>query len=65
MYNFPLISNTEDSFVKRVDYEMQPKAGFLSLADELRFYILSFLSYQDILRCTSVSHNHIDMSLLS
>ncbi|KAG1727726.1 hypothetical protein EDB19DRAFT_189337 [Suillus lakei] len=40
--------------VKRVDHEMGPEAGFLSLAEELRFYILSFLSCRDILRCTSV-----------
>ncbi|KAG1727733.1 hypothetical protein EDB19DRAFT_2028167 [Suillus lakei] len=33
---------------------MKPAAGFLSLAEELRFYILSFLSCRDILRCTSV-----------
>ncbi|KAG2121430.1 hypothetical protein DEU56DRAFT_95585 [Suillus clintonianus] len=33
---------------------MKPKAGFLSLAEELRLYILSFLSCRDILRCTSV-----------
>ncbi|KAG2347339.1 hypothetical protein BDR05DRAFT_652298 [Suillus weaverae] len=30
------------------------KAGFLSLPEELRFYILSFLLYRDLLRCTSV-----------
>ncbi|KAG1860348.1 hypothetical protein F4604DRAFT_1905970 [Suillus subluteus] len=40
--------------VKRVDYEMKPKAGFLSLAEELLFYILSLLPCRDILRCTSV-----------
>ncbi|KAG2156916.1 uncharacterized protein EDB93DRAFT_1126489 [Suillus bovinus] len=28
--------------------------GFLALAEELQSYILSFLPYQDILRCTSV-----------
>ncbi|KAG1720374.1 hypothetical protein EDB19DRAFT_574829 [Suillus lakei] len=31
-----------------------PKAGFLSLAEELQLYILRFLPYRDILRCTSV-----------
>ncbi|KAG2138325.1 hypothetical protein DEU56DRAFT_340379 [Suillus clintonianus] len=41
--------------VKRVAYhEMKHKAGFLSLTEELHFYILSFLSCRDILRCTSV-----------
>ncbi|KAG1862381.1 hypothetical protein C8R48DRAFT_709725 [Suillus tomentosus] len=30
------------------------KVGFLSLAEEQYFYILSFLPYRDILRCTSV-----------
>ncbi|KAG2138343.1 hypothetical protein DEU56DRAFT_945374 [Suillus clintonianus] len=34
--------------------EMQPKSGLLSLAQELQFYILSFLPCRDILRCTSV-----------
>ncbi|KAG1775216.1 hypothetical protein EV702DRAFT_452445 [Suillus placidus] len=33
---------------------MQPKTSFLSLARELLCYILSFLPYQNILRCTSV-----------
>ncbi|KAG1748900.1 uncharacterized protein EDB91DRAFT_1344627 [Suillus paluster] len=33
---------------------MKSKAGFLSLAEELQFYILSFLPYRDILHCTSV-----------
>ncbi|KAG2141180.1 uncharacterized protein EDB93DRAFT_1338677 [Suillus bovinus] len=33
---------------------MQPKTGFLSLVQELGFYILSFLPCRDILRCTSV-----------
>ncbi|KAG2740556.1 hypothetical protein P692DRAFT_201797013 [Suillus brevipes Sb2] len=33
---------------------MKPETGFLSLAEELRFYILSFLSCRDILRCASV-----------
>jgi hypothetical protein len=36
---------------------MQPETGFLSLAEELRIYILSFLSCRDILRCTSVGCN--------
>ncbi|KAG2151234.1 uncharacterized protein EDB93DRAFT_305364 [Suillus bovinus] len=40
--------------VERVDYAIKPKAGFLSLAQELRFYVLSFLPCRDILRCTSV-----------
>jgi hypothetical protein len=35
---------------------MNPKAEFFSLVDELRFYILSFLPWQDILRCASVSY---------
>ncbi|KAG2138340.1 hypothetical protein DEU56DRAFT_901314 [Suillus clintonianus] len=35
-------------------HEMQPKSGFLSLAQELQLYILSFLPCRDILRCTSV-----------
>ncbi|KAG2072257.1 hypothetical protein BDR04DRAFT_1096840 [Suillus decipiens] len=34
--------------------DMRPQAEFLALVDELRFYILSFLPWQDILRCTSV-----------
>ncbi|KAG2738656.1 hypothetical protein P692DRAFT_20956846, partial [Suillus brevipes Sb2] len=33
---------------------MKAKVGFLSLAEELKFYILSFLPSRDILRCTSV-----------
>ncbi|KAG1760924.1 hypothetical protein EDD22DRAFT_47872 [Suillus occidentalis] len=33
---------------------MKPETSFLSLAEELRIYILSFLSCRDILRCTSV-----------
>ncbi|OAX41013.1 hypothetical protein K503DRAFT_768069 [Rhizopogon vinicolor AM-OR11-026] len=33
---------------------MKSKAGFLSLAEELKSYILSFLPWQDILRCVSV-----------
>ncbi|KIK33665.1 hypothetical protein CY34DRAFT_691246 [Suillus luteus UH-Slu-Lm8-n1] len=33
---------------------MKPETGFLSLAEELRSYILSFLSCRDILRCASV-----------
>ncbi|KAG2129476.1 hypothetical protein DEU56DRAFT_982337 [Suillus clintonianus] len=33
---------------------MKPKAGFLSLAEELQFYILISLPYRDILRCSSV-----------
>ncbi|KAG1746019.1 uncharacterized protein EDB91DRAFT_138725 [Suillus paluster] len=33
---------------------MKPKAEFQFLAEELQCYILSFLPYQDILRCTSV-----------
>ncbi|KAG1775179.1 hypothetical protein EV702DRAFT_1280077 [Suillus placidus] len=37
--------------VKRV---VQPKAGFQTLAEELKFYIMSFLSCRDILRCASV-----------
>ncbi|KAG2107488.1 uncharacterized protein F5147DRAFT_837394 [Suillus discolor] len=40
--------------VGRVGYETKPKTGFLSLAEELMFYILRYLSYRDILRCTSV-----------
>ena len=36
---------------------MEPKAKFLSLAEELQHYILSFLSHQDILHYTSVSYN--------
>jgi hypothetical protein len=38
--------------VKRV---VQPKAGFQTLAEELKCYIISFLSCRDILRCASVS----------
>ncbi|KAG1885177.1 hypothetical protein F4604DRAFT_1730113 [Suillus subluteus] len=34
--------------------ENKPKAEFQSLAEELQSYILSFLPYRDILRCTSV-----------
>ncbi|KAG1786072.1 uncharacterized protein HD556DRAFT_1531193 [Suillus plorans] len=33
---------------------MKPQTGFLSLAEELLSYILSFLPHRDILRCTSV-----------
>ncbi|KAJ8588667.1 hypothetical protein M405DRAFT_933939, partial [Rhizopogon salebrosus TDB-379] len=33
---------------------MKSKAEFLSLAEELKSYILSFLPWQDILRCASV-----------
>ncbi|KAG1751112.1 hypothetical protein EDB19DRAFT_1274303 [Suillus lakei] len=33
---------------------MRSKAGFMSLAEELQFFILCFLPYRDILRCTSV-----------
>ncbi|KAG1861072.1 hypothetical protein C8R48DRAFT_243812 [Suillus tomentosus] len=40
--------------VGRVGHEMKPKTGFLSLAEELMFYILRYLSYRDILHCTSV-----------
>ncbi|KAG1852729.1 hypothetical protein F4604DRAFT_1295360 [Suillus subluteus] len=40
--------------VKRVVHEMQPKAGVQILAEELLFYIMSFLSCRDILRCASV-----------
>ncbi|KAG1774430.1 hypothetical protein EV702DRAFT_1241167 [Suillus placidus] len=40
--------------VKGVDHEMKPEAGFLYLAEELQFHILTFLSCRDILRCTSV-----------
>ncbi|KAG2035046.1 hypothetical protein BDR03DRAFT_548214 [Suillus americanus] len=36
------------------EYGMKPKAGFISLAEELQFYILSFLPCRDILRCSSV-----------
>ncbi|KAG1838842.1 hypothetical protein C8R48DRAFT_782279 [Suillus tomentosus] len=32
---------------------MKPQTGFLSLAEELLSYILSFLPYRDILQCTS------------
>jgi hypothetical protein len=35
---------------------VKPKVEFLALAEELQSYILSFLPWQDILRCTSVSH---------
>ncbi|KAG2134474.1 hypothetical protein DEU56DRAFT_756910 [Suillus clintonianus] len=37
-----------------MDHESNSKAEFLSLAEELRFYILSFLPCRDILRCASV-----------
>lgn len=33
---------------------MKSKTGLLSLAEEIQFYILRFLPYRDILRCTSV-----------
>ncbi|KAG2131774.1 hypothetical protein DEU56DRAFT_450203 [Suillus clintonianus] len=33
---------------------MKPTAGFLSLAEEVQFYILILLPYRDILRCSSV-----------
>jgi hypothetical protein len=39
-----------------MDQAGQPKVEFLALAEELHSYILSFLPWQDILRCTSVSH---------
>jgi hypothetical protein len=35
--------------------DVRPKLEFLALAEELYSYILSFLPWQDILRCTSVS----------
>ena len=35
--------------------EMKQKPEFLFLAQELQCYILNFLPWQDILRCTSVS----------
>jgi hypothetical protein len=38
----------------RVNNEMKHETGLLSLAEELRSYILSFLSCRDILRCASV-----------
>ncbi|KAG2341841.1 hypothetical protein BDR05DRAFT_430609 [Suillus weaverae] len=40
--------------VKRVDQEMKPNAGFLSLPEDLHLYILNHLHCRDILRCTSV-----------
>ncbi|KAG2134476.1 hypothetical protein DEU56DRAFT_902008 [Suillus clintonianus] len=40
--------------VKRMDHELKSKTEFLSLAEELQCYILSFLPCRDILRCTSV-----------
>ncbi|KAG2035005.1 hypothetical protein BDR03DRAFT_1001274, partial [Suillus americanus] len=40
--------------VKRVVHEMQPKAVLQTLAEELWFYIMSFLSCRDILCCASV-----------
>jgi hypothetical protein len=46
--------------VKRGDRELKFKtAGLHSLAEELQFYILGFLSCRDILRCTSVSHDFV------
>ncbi|KAG2071154.1 hypothetical protein BDR04DRAFT_1098847 [Suillus decipiens] len=33
---------------------MKPNTGFVSLAQEIQFYILRLLPYRDILRCTSV-----------
>ncbi|KAG1746023.1 uncharacterized protein EDB91DRAFT_138672 [Suillus paluster] len=36
---------------------MKPKAEFQSLAEELQCFILTFLPYRDVLRCTSVSYN--------
>jgi len=44
---------------------MKANAGFLSLAEELQFYIIRLLPYRDILRCTSVSRNPVVMSILS
>jgi hypothetical protein len=38
---------------------MKPKAGFLSLAEELKSYILSFLPWQDIFHCASVSYTFL------
>ncbi|KAG1734600.1 hypothetical protein EDB19DRAFT_1143135 [Suillus lakei] len=40
--------------LKKMDYGTKRKAKFLSLPEELRFYILGFLPCRDILRCTSV-----------
>ncbi|KAG2127983.1 hypothetical protein DEU56DRAFT_524701 [Suillus clintonianus] len=44
------------SSIKRVtvDHEMKPNTVFLSLAEELQVFILSFLPYRDILHCTSI-----------
>lgn len=41
-------------FSMMLQQENKPKAEFQSLAEELQSYILSFLPYRDILRCTSV-----------
>lgn len=37
-----------------MEKDVKPKLEFLALAEELHSYILSFLPWQDILRCTSV-----------
>ncbi|KAG2367305.1 hypothetical protein BDR07DRAFT_1393621 [Suillus spraguei] len=43
-----------DHLVKRVDHETKPKLVFSFLAEELRVYILAFLSCRDILCCIFV-----------
>jgi hypothetical protein len=59
---YPILETRYTSpLVKKVDYEMKSEAGFLSLAEELQSYILSFLPCQDILPCTSVSQNRVNM----
>ena len=44
---------------------MKAEVGFLSLAEELKVYILSFLPSRDILRCTSVGYVFIVVDLTS
>jgi hypothetical protein len=40
------------------------KAGFLSLPEELRSYVLSFLNCRDLLRCTSVSATELHLMIM-
>ncbi|KAG2133263.1 uncharacterized protein EDB93DRAFT_888444 [Suillus bovinus] len=49
-----MLESRPPCLVQKVDYELKTEAGLLSLAEELRSYILSFLPCRDILRCTSV-----------
>ncbi|KAG2037062.1 hypothetical protein BDR03DRAFT_958455 [Suillus americanus] len=43
-----------NDLIDQAEKDARPTVEFLALADELHSYILSFLPWQDILRCTSV-----------